>query len=50
MVATWLGLYYEENDYGQKIIKYCEKDTIAVAQLLLRFNNLELLTEDDEIT
>ena len=40
-------VYYEENDID-KIVKYCERDTVAVAQLLLRFNNLELL-KDDEI-
>ncbi|NNC70119.1 MAG: 3'-5' exonuclease [Flavobacteriaceae bacterium] len=41
-------VYYQENDLN-KIIRYCEKDTIAVAQLLLRFNNLELLNEDEII-
>ena len=40
-------VYYQENDLD-KIVKYCERDTVAVAQLLLRFNNLELL-KDDEI-
>jgi len=40
-------VYYEEKDLD-RIIKYCERDTVAVAQLLLRFNNLELL-KDDEI-
>ena len=41
-------VYYEENDH-EKIIQYCERDTIAVAQLLLRFNNLNLLEEDEII-
>ena len=41
------AVYYKENDLD-RIIKYCERDTIAVAQLLLRFNNLEIL-QDDEI-
>lgn len=41
------SVYYEENDLD-KIVKYCERDTVAVAQLLLRFNNQELL-EDNEI-
>jgi len=41
-------VYYIENDLD-RIIKYCERDTIAVAQLLLRFSNLEIL-QDDEIT
>jgi len=40
-------VYYEENDLD-RIVKYCERDTVAVAQLLLRFNNLELL-KDEEI-
>ncbi len=42
------GVYYKENDL-QRIVEYCERDTIAVAQLLLRFNNLELLI-DNEVT
>ena len=37
-------VYYKENNID-RIVKYCEKDTIAVAQLLLRFNN-EPLIED----
>ena len=41
-------VYYVDNDL-EKIIKYCERDTVAVAQLLLRFNNLEPLN-DDEVT
>ena len=39
-------VYYEENNL-EKIVKYCERDTIAVAQLLLRFNNLDLLNENE---
>jgi uncharacterized protein YprB with RNaseH-like and TPR domain len=38
-------------DYKEKelprIVTYCEKDTIAVAQILLRFNNENLLKEED---
>ncbi len=41
-------VYYEEKNL-EKIVKYCERDTIAVAQLLLRFNNLDIL-QDDEMT
>ncbi len=41
-------VYYEEKNL-EKIVKYCERDTIAVAQLLLRFNNLDIL-KDDEMT
>lgn len=40
-------VYYEENDLD-RIITYCEKDTIAVAQLLLKLQNKPLL-EIDEI-
>ena len=42
------SVYYQDNDL-ERIIRYCERDTIAVAQLLLRFNNSEILT-DDEVT
>lgn len=41
------SVYYKEKNLD-KIVKYCERDTIAVAQLLLRFNNLKLL-KDNEI-
>lgn len=37
-------VYYKENNI-QRIVSYCEKDTIAVAQLLLRFNNEPILEE-----
>ena len=40
-------VYYKEKNLG-RIVKYCEKDTIAVAQLLMRFNN-EKLVEEHEI-
>ncbi len=38
-------VYYEDNDLS-RIVEYCEKDTITLAQLLLRFNNEDLLGED----
>ncbi len=41
-------VYYEDNDL-ERIAKYCEKDTLAVAQVLLRFMNLELLEEEQLI-
>jgi uncharacterized protein YprB with RNaseH-like and TPR domain len=41
-------VYYKEKNI-QRIVSYCEKDTIAVAQILLRFNNQELLKEEDII-
>ncbi|MBJ6367355.1 3'-5' exonuclease [Snuella sedimenti] len=39
-------VYYEENDID-RIIVYCEKDTIAVAQILLRLRGDDLLTDDE---
>lgn len=41
-------VYYQENNLN-RIVKYCEKDTLAVVQLLLRFSNLELLNENEVI-
>ena len=41
-------VYYEENDV-ERIVRYCEKDTLAVAQVLLRFLNRELLSEDEVV-
>ena len=40
-------VYYEENNID-RIITYCEKDTIAVAQIFLRLRGNDLL-EDNEI-
>ncbi len=42
------NVFYEENDID-RIIIYCEKDTVAIAQILLRLRNEELL-QDHEIT
>lgn len=39
-------VFYEENDMA-RIIAYCEKDTITVAQILLKLRNEELLEEDE---
>lgn len=39
-------VYYEEKNL-ERIKIYCEKDTITVAQLLLRFNNQPLLSSDE---
>jgi len=39
-------VFYKENDI-ERIKIYCEKDTITVAQLLLRFNNQEILKEGE---
>ncbi|MBC8755241.1 3'-5' exonuclease [Kordia sp. YSTF-M3] len=41
------NVFYEENNID-RIIVYCEKDVIAVAQVLLRLRN-ERLLDDDEI-
>lgn len=39
-------VFYIENDLD-RIVTYCEKDTIAVAQILLRFRNEPLLKENE---
>ncbi|MDT7831104.1 3'-5' exonuclease [Flavobacteriaceae bacterium S356] len=39
-------IYYQEKDID-RIVKYCEKDTIAVAQLLQRFNNEDIVKENE---
>ena len=41
-------VYYKEKDL-QRIRKYCEKDTLTVAQLLLRFQGMPLITENNVI-
>lgn len=41
-------VFYEDNDL-ERIAKYCENDTLAVAQVLLRFYNLDLLDEQQVI-
>jgi 3'-5' exonuclease len=38
------AVFYKEKNI-ERIVKYCEKDTIAVAQLLVRFNNEPLIDE-----
>ena len=40
-------VYYEENNID-RIVTYCQKDTIAVAQIILRLRG-EALLETDEI-
>ena len=39
-------VYYEENDIA-RIIEYCEKDTIAVAQILLRLRGDDILSSNE---
>lgn len=41
-------VYYQEKNL-KRIVKYCERDTLAVVQLLLRFSNMELLRDDEVI-
>lgn len=38
-------VYYEENDLD-RIIRYCEKDTLAVANLLLRYKGMDIVSVD----
>jgi hypothetical protein len=38
-------VYYNEKDMG-RIVRYCEKDVVAIAQILLRFMNLPGIPED----
>jgi len=38
-------VYYEENDLD-RIVEYCERDTITVAQVFLRLRKAELLKDD----
>jgi 3'-5' exonuclease len=38
-------VYYEENDL-KRIVRYCEKDVLAIAQVLLRFKNLPVIQDD----
>jgi 3'-5' exonuclease len=33
------GIYYDDNDI-ERIVRYCEKDVLAIARILLRFMNL----------
>lgn len=42
-------VFYKNNDID-RIIRYCEKDTIAVAQIILRLRNEELLVDDEILT
>ncbi|MFK5982043.1 MAG: 3'-5' exonuclease [Flavobacteriaceae bacterium] len=39
-------VFYKENDID-RIIRYCEKDTIAVAQIILRLRNEEILVDEE---
>ena len=39
-------VFYEDNDLD-RIVEYCEKDTVSVAQILLKLRNEDLLGEDE---
>jgi len=41
-------IYYKEKNL-KRIVTYCEKDTLAVAQLILRFSNMNLLSDNEVI-
>lgn len=41
-------IYYKEKNI-KRIVSYCEKDTIAVAQLMLRYQNKPILSKEDII-
>jgi hypothetical protein len=41
-------VYYEEKDLD-RIEKYCKRDTLAVAQVLLRFRGEEILTDEQVV-
>lgn len=38
-------VYYKDKDL-QRIVEYCQRDVVVVANIVLRFNQLELLKED----
>lgn len=39
------GIYYVENNL-ERIVRYCEKDVLAIGQVLLRFMNLPKINDD----
>jgi hypothetical protein len=40
------GVYYKEKNLD-RIVQYCEKDVITVAQVILKLRNEPLLTEKE---
>ena len=40
------GVYWKENDLD-RIVRYCNKDVVTVAQILMRLNALPLLNEEE---
>ncbi len=43
------NVYYKQQNL-QRIVNYCENDTLAVAQLYLRFNNVPILKENQIVS
>jgi 3'-5' exonuclease len=39
------GIYYDKKDLN-RIVRYCEKDVLAIGQVLLRFMNLPVISDD----
>ncbi|MBV1887884.1 MAG: 3'-5' exonuclease [Urechidicola sp.] len=42
-------VYYKEKNL-ERVVSYCEKDTLAVVQLLLRLYNYDLLSDDEVVS
>ncbi len=42
-------VFYEDNDI-ERIVKYCEKDVVAVVQLFLRYKNQDLILPENIIS
>jgi len=40
------GIFYEENDI-ERIVRYCEKDVLAIAQVLLRFKSMPGISDNN---
>lgn len=40
------AVYWEENDI-ERIVKYCQKDVVAIAQIMMRFKGEELIKQDN---
>jgi hypothetical protein len=41
-------VYWQDNDL-KRIVTYCQKDVVAIAQLLLRYKGMSLIEEKDII-
>jgi hypothetical protein len=45
--GSMVGLVYWKENNLQRIVEYCQKDVVTVAQVLLRFRHLPLLQDGD---